>query len=189
MSARSMNKVMLIGNLTRDPELRYTAQGTPVASFGLATNRSWTDSDGQRQEDAEFHRIVAWSKLAEICEQLLFKGRKVFIEGRIQSRKWSDKEGQERETFEIVAENMMVLDDRRKEGSFGESETWSDPARDKASASSAGDDGSSGQASKKGASSKSAKSKKGSSKKTSDDVEGEEAPQGNESVNLDDIPF
>jgi len=81
MAARSLNKVLLIGNLTRDPELRYTPQGTPVCTFGLATNRTWTPTDSnEKQEETEFHRIVAWSKLAEICAQLLYKGRKVFVE-------------------------------------------------------------------------------------------------------------
>ena len=116
MSSRSLNKVFLIGNLTRDVELKYTAQGTAVATFGLATNRSWVGPDGQRQEDVTFHRIVAWSKLAEICGQLLFKGRKVFIEGRIQNRKWTGQDGQEREVTEIVAENMVILDNRQREG-------------------------------------------------------------------------
>lgn len=108
---------MLIGNLTRDVELRYTPSGTAVATFGLATNRSWSTGDGgERQEETQFHRIVAWSKLAEICGQLLFKGRKVFIEGRLQTRKWTSQDGQQRETTEIVAENMMILDTRSREG-------------------------------------------------------------------------
>lgn len=118
MSVRSLNKVMLIGNLTRDVELRYTGSGTPVATFGMATNRSWSTGDnGERKEETQFHRIVVWSKLAEICDQLLFKGRKVYIEGRLQVRKWTTQDGQERETAEIVAENMMVLDNRRRDGS------------------------------------------------------------------------
>jgi single-strand DNA-binding protein len=115
MSARSLNKAQLIGNLTRDVELRYTPQGTPVATIGVATNRSWTDSSGQRQEETEFHRIVAWNKLAELCSQLLFKGRKVFFEGRLQTRKWTGQDGQERQTTEIVVDDMIVLDNRRRE--------------------------------------------------------------------------
>jgi len=108
---------MLIGNLTRDPELRYTPQGTAVCTFGLATNRSWVTSDGgERQEEAEFHRIVSWQKLAELCAQLLFKGRKVFVEGRLQTRSWTGKDGQERTTTEIVIDNMIVLDSKRREG-------------------------------------------------------------------------
>lgn len=116
MSSRSLNKVMLIGNLTRDIELRYTPSGTAVATFGLATNRSWSTDSGERQEDTQFHRIVAWSKLAEICGQLLFKGRKIFIEGRLQTRKFTGQDGQQREITEIVAENMMILDTRTRDG-------------------------------------------------------------------------
>jgi single-strand DNA-binding protein len=117
MSARSLNKVMLIGNLTRDVEVRYTPSGTAVATFGLATNRSWSSGDGSdRQEETQFHRIVAWSKLAEICGQLLFKGRKIFVEGRLQTRKFTGQDGQQREITEIVAENMMILDTRNRDG-------------------------------------------------------------------------
>ena len=116
MSSRSLNKVLLIGNLTRDPELRYTPQGTPVCTFGLATNRSWQPTNGERQEETEFHRIVSWNKLAELCSELLFKGRKVFVEGRLQTRNWTDAQGQERTTVEIVIDNMIVLDSKRKDG-------------------------------------------------------------------------
>lgn len=117
MSSRSLNKVMLIGNLTRDVEVRYTPSGTAVATFGLATNRSWSSGDGSdRQEETQFHRIVAWSKLAEICGQLLFKGRKIFVEGRLQTRKFTGQDGQQREITEIVAENMMILDTRNRDG-------------------------------------------------------------------------
>ncbi len=117
MSSRSLNKVMLIGNLTRDVEVRYTPSGTAVATFGLATNRSWSSGDGSdRQEETQFHRIVAWSKLAEICGRLLFKGRKIFIEGRLQTRKFTGQDGQQREITEIVAENMMILDTRSRDG-------------------------------------------------------------------------
>ncbi len=117
MSSRSLNKVMLIGNLTRDVEVRYTPSGTAVATFGLATNRSWSAGEsGERQEEVQFHRIVAWSKLADICGQLLFKGRKIFIEGRLQTRKFTGQDGQQREITEIVAENMMILDTRTRDG-------------------------------------------------------------------------
>ncbi len=117
MSSRSLNKVMLIGNLTRDVEVRYTPSGTAVATFGLATNRSWSSGEGgERQEETQFHRIVAWSKLAEICGQLLFKGRKIFIEGRLQTRKFTGQDGQQREITEIVAENMMILDTKNRDG-------------------------------------------------------------------------
>lgn len=109
MSARSLNKVMLIGNLTRDPELRYTPQGTAVVTFGLATNREWVDASGQKQESTDFHKIVAWNKLAEICSQLLFKGRKVYVQGRLQTRSWQGQDGNERQTTEIVIDEMIAF--------------------------------------------------------------------------------
>ncbi|BCX14965.1 MAG: single-stranded DNA-binding protein [Patescibacteria group bacterium] len=112
--ARSLNKVLLIGNLTRDPELRYTPQGTAVCSFGLATNRQWVTESGERKEDVEFHRLVAWNKLAEICAQLLKKGRKVFVEGRLQTRNWTGQDGSQRSTTEIVVSDMVLLDQKRE---------------------------------------------------------------------------
>ncbi len=110
--ARSLNRVQLIGNLTRDPELRYTPQGTAVCTFGLATNRTWT-TEGEKKEDTEFHRIVAWNKLAELCSQLLAKGRKVYVEGRISTRSWTGQDGAQKTTTEIVIEDMIILDSRR----------------------------------------------------------------------------
>lgn len=101
---------MLIGNLTRDPELRYTPQGTAVCTFGVATNRQWTPSEGgEMQEEVEYHRIVSWAKLAEICAQILNKGRKVFLEGRLQTRNWTGQDGQERSTTEVVIDTMIAL--------------------------------------------------------------------------------
>jgi len=111
--ARSLNKVQLIGNLTRDPELRYTPQGVAVCTIGLATNRAWTSDDGVKHEEAEFHRLVAWNKLAEICAQLLFKGRKIYTEGRLQTRQWAGQDGVQRKTTEIVINNMILLDSRQ----------------------------------------------------------------------------
>jgi len=116
MSARSLNKVQLIGNLTRDPELRYTPQGTAVCTLGLATNRSWVTESGEKKEDSEFHRLVAWNKLAELCSQLLFKGRKIFIEGRLQTRQWQAQDGSTRQTTEVVISDMIILDSRRAPG-------------------------------------------------------------------------
>jgi single-strand DNA-binding protein len=111
LADRSVNKAILIGNLGRDPELRHTASGKPVATFTVATNRSWTGSDGTPQEETEWHNIVAWDRLAEICQQYLQKGRKVYIEGRIQTRSWDDKtSGQKRYMTEIVANQMIILD-------------------------------------------------------------------------------
>jgi len=120
MANRSLNRVMLIGNLTRDPELRYTPSGVALCSFGLATNRRWNDAEGNVQESTEFHRIVAWAKLAELCSQLLFKGRKVYLGGRLQTREWTDKDGNRRTTTEIVIDNMLILDSKRKEEAVGE---------------------------------------------------------------------
>jgi single-strand DNA-binding protein len=111
--ARSLNKAILIGNLTRDPEMRYTPQGTAVCTFGLATNRQWVTESGEKKEDAEFHRLVAWNKLAEICSQLLTKGRKVYIEGRLQTRTWQGQDGAQRNATEIVVSDMIILDSRR----------------------------------------------------------------------------
>jgi len=111
--AKSLNKVMLIGNMTRDPELRYTPTGVAVCSFGLATNRGWTTESGEKKEEVEFHRIVAWNKLAELCSQLLAKGRKVFVEGRLQTRSWVGQDGSQRQSTEIVIEDMIILDSKR----------------------------------------------------------------------------
>jgi len=109
MSSRSLNKVLLIGNLTVDPELRYTPQGTAVATFSVATNRNWTDQAGQPQEAVEFTRCVAWAKLAEVCSQILKKGRKVYIEGRLQTREWEAQDKTKRRTTEVVIDNMIAL--------------------------------------------------------------------------------
>lgn len=107
-----LNKVMLIGNLGADPEIRYTQAGAPVATFTLATTERWTDKDGQKQETTEWHRVVAWRKLAEICGEYLRKGSKVYIEGKLSTRKWQDQTGQDRYTTEIVAGDMKMLDRR-----------------------------------------------------------------------------
>ncbi len=110
--AMSLNKVQLIGNLTRDPEMRQIPGGQVVTSFGIATNLTWTDQSGQKQNKAEFHNIVAWRKLAEICGQYLKKGSKVYIEGRLQTRDWQGEDGVKRYRTEIIAENMIMLDSK-----------------------------------------------------------------------------
>lgn len=112
MPSRCLNKVMLIGNLTRDPELRYTPAGMAVVSFGLATNRVWVTKQGERKEDAQFHRIVAWNKLAELCSQLLAKGRRIYVEGRVQYREFTDAQGNKKQVSEIVIDDMIVLDNK-----------------------------------------------------------------------------
>jgi single-strand DNA-binding protein len=116
MAARSLNKVFLIGNLTRDPEMRYTNSGTPVVTFGMATNKSWKDSDGETKELAEFHNLVAWNKMAEICQQLLAKGMKVFIEGSLNTRSWEGDDGVTRYKTEIRVDEMILLDSKGKQG-------------------------------------------------------------------------
>ncbi|HEV2339344.1 MAG TPA: single-stranded DNA-binding protein [Patescibacteria group bacterium] len=118
--ARSLNRVQLIGNLTRDPELRYTPTGTAVCSMSIATNRSWTTDQGEKREETDFHRIVAWSKLAELCSQLLAKGRKVYVEGRLSTRKYTDKENNERTITEVVIDDMIILDNKRTDGGMRE---------------------------------------------------------------------
>ena len=106
----NLNRAMIIGNLTRDPEVRTTPAGKTVANFGVATNHAWNDSAGQKQEKVEFHNIVAWSKLADICAQFLAKGRKVYVEGRLQTREWEGQDGVKRYRTEIIADNMIMLD-------------------------------------------------------------------------------
>ena len=117
---KSLYKAEVIGNLTRDVELRYTGSGTAVASFSIATNRSWM-SDGVKQEAVDYHNIVAWGKLGEICGQLLSKGTKCFISGRMQTRKWQAKDGSNRYSFEVIAEDMIVLSSKSQEVKAAES--------------------------------------------------------------------
>ena len=116
MSARSLNKVQLIGNLTREPEMRYTTGGTPVVTFGMATNKSWKDQNGDVKEIAEFHNIVAWNKMAEICQQLLAKGMKVYIEGSLSTRSWEAEDGSTRYKTEVRVDDMILLDSKGKQG-------------------------------------------------------------------------
>ena len=119
----SVNKVILIGNLGADPELRYTNTGSAVANFRIATTEQWTDKNGEKQEQTEWHRIVAWGKLGEICGRYLKKGRSVYVEGRLQTRAWEDQTGNKRYTTEIVAQSMKMLGRPTEGGDAGES-TW-----------------------------------------------------------------
>lgn len=107
-----LNRVMLIGNTTRAPELKVTTTAQNVCTFGIATNQTWTDAQGQKQQRAEFHNIVAWGKLAEICNQYIEKGMKIYVEGRLQTREW-EKDGIKRSRTEIVADNMILLERKR----------------------------------------------------------------------------
>ena len=111
--SRGLNKVMVIGHLGRDPEMRYTPSGRPVTTFTVAVSRSWNTADGERRTETEWFNIVAWGNLAEICKQYLHKGQQVYIEGRLQTRRWEDKEGQKHTNVEVVANEMMMLGDRR----------------------------------------------------------------------------
>jgi single-strand DNA-binding protein len=122
MASRSLNKVQLIGNLTRDPELRYTPSGAAVCTIGLATNRTWTTEAGEKKEETEFHRVVAWNKLAELCSQLLTKGRKIYVEGRLRTNQWQTQDGAQRSTTEVVIEDMIILDSKRPVGAGSEEE-------------------------------------------------------------------
>ncbi len=128
----NLNKVMLIGNLTRDPELRTTPNGLNVASFAIATNRVWTDQSGQKQEKAEFHNIVAWRKLADICSQYLKKGAKIYAEGYLQTRDWTGEDGVKRYRTEIVLENMIMLDRPGGASNFNAPQNTQTPSQNEA---------------------------------------------------------
>jgi single-strand DNA-binding protein len=172
--ARSLNRVQLIGNLTRDPELRYTPQGTAVCSFSIATNRSWTTDAGEKKDEADFHRIVAWNKLAELCSQFLSKGRKVYVEGRLSTRNWTAQDGAQRSTTEVIISDMILLD------SAGNRASSAQPKEDEESF----------EEPEEAAEEKSVKAVK--SKKTKEVKEEESAPeevQSSEEVAPDDIPF
>ena len=117
--ARGLNKVMLIGNLGKDPEMKYTPSGMPVTTFSVAVSRSWRTPEGENREETEWFRVVAWQKLAETCNEYLRKGMRVYIEGRLQTRKWTDQQGQERYTTEVVANEMVMLSGREEGGGGG----------------------------------------------------------------------
>ncbi len=183
MSSRaSLNKVMLIGNLTRDPELRYTPSGAAVCTFGIATNRYYVASDGNKKEETEFIKIVSWNKLAELCSQLLSKGRKVYVEGRLQTRSWETPDGQTKQTTEVVIDDMRILDSRRDFEGAGEEEvlTTSVPAVEELGESVSVKAKKEEEGAKKVTKSKVVKKEPASDKKKEDDEE---------KVDLDDLPF
>ncbi|MGA2911877.1 MAG: single-stranded DNA-binding protein [Candidatus Levyibacteriota bacterium] len=162
--ARSLNRVQLIGNLTRDPELRYTPSGAAVCSFSIATNRNWTTDTGEKKEQVEFHRIVAWNKLAELCSQFLTKGRKVFVEGRLTTRSWTAQDGTQKQTTEIIINDMILLDNRRPSG---EESVVEAPAEDE----------------------EAPKAKAPAKKAVKEEEPTQEAPADEDEVAPDDIPF
>jgi single-strand DNA-binding protein len=112
--SRGLNKLMIIGHLGRDPEMRYTPSGRPVTTFSVATSRSWHSADGERHEETEWFNVVAWGSLAEICNQHLHKGQQVYVEGRLQTRRWEDTDGNKHYTTELVAKEMIMLGDKRE---------------------------------------------------------------------------
>ena len=118
--SRGLNKVMIIGNLGRDPEMRYTPSGRPVTTFSVATSRSWNSNDGEKHTETEWFNIVTWGALAEICKQHLTKGQQVYIEGRLQTRRWEDSDNVKHTSVEIVANEMMILGNRRDSNQYFE---------------------------------------------------------------------
>ncbi len=115
--AKDLNKVMIIGRLGRDPEMRYTPGGSPVTTFTVASGRQWKDSSGETREETEWFNVVVWNKLAEICKEYLHKASRVYIEGRLQTRQWQDQDGQSHYRTEVIASDMIILDGRTREGS------------------------------------------------------------------------
>lgn len=170
MASRSWNRVELIGNLTRDIELRYTPSGAAVASFGIATNRTYVTDEGKKEE-VDFHRVVAWNKLAELCSQLLKKGSRVFISGRLQYREWETQEGQKRRDAEIVLEDMILLTPK---GDGGEEYVSEDQNIGRSEY-------------QKGKISEEQKTEKAEEPKA--EASKEEAPKANEVVSDEDLPF
>ncbi len=172
----SLNRAQIVGNLTRDPEMRYTPNGQAVCNFGVATNRRWKDKDGNTQEQTEFHNIVAWGKLAEFTSQFLHKGNKVYIEGRLQTRTWEGQDGAKRNRTEIVAENFITLTPK------GTTETVESPAP-----TNIGEDVEEFPSSAKATEGKPIKE----DKKKKDEAKSTEAKSegGEDEIDLDDIPF
>lgn len=163
MSSRSINKVTLLGNLTRDPELKYTPNGTAVCTFGLATNRTWTTQEGKTRDEAQYHRVVAWQKLAELCSKLLSKGKKAYLEGRITYREYVDKKGEQRNITEIVLDDFIVFYDGK--GSSPTDESEPEQSQDETTSDS------------------------GQKEEQNDDKTTPPDETGDEDVNPDDIPF
>lgn len=166
--ARSLNRVQLIGNLTRDPELRYTPNGNGVCTFSIATNRSWTTDSGEKREEVDFHRIVAWNKLAELCSQFLTKGRKVYVEGRLATRSWTGQDGTQKSTTEVVIDDMILLDSKGGASQQSGQNEEPDPSMDQEPVET---------------------KKTQSTRSTQKEEVGDPGPVGEEEVAPDDIPF
>ncbi len=114
--SRGLNKVLIIGRLGQDPEMRYTPSGRPLTKFQLAANRTWTTADGEKKSETEWFNIVAWGKLAEICNQYLKKGQQVYVEGRLHTRRWQDDDGSNHSSVEVITQEMIMLDGRAADG-------------------------------------------------------------------------
>ncbi len=175
-----LNKAMIIGNLTRDPELRYTPNGQAVVSFGVATNRRWNDSaTGELKEEVEFHNIVAWGKLAEICNQFLKKGKKVYVEGRLQTRSWEGQDGVKRTRTEIITSDMRMLDRKGEiSGEVPSKPSESDVEVEEVKLEESSQETSKGE-----------EQKKDVKKTNAGDVEKKTEKQSSEEINPEDIPF
>ncbi len=173
-----LNRATIMGNLTRDPELRQTPNGRSVASFGIATNRRWNNQQGEQQEQVEFHDVVAWGNLAEICEKILYKGRKTYVEGRLQTRSWEGQDGVKRSKTEIVADNVIAVGAPREGGPGIDSAPAEDFDQRPASEKPKAPQQSSGQAEKPVKPAKKSETKKSAPKKDDE-----------EEIDLDDIPF
>ena len=182
MASRSLNKVQLIGNLTRDPELRYTPSGAAVCTIGLATNRYWTTEAGEKKEEVEFHRVVAWNKLAEICSQLLAKGRKIYVEGRLRTASWQAADGSQKTTTEVVIEDMILLDSRIPPTASHSATTGEEGGAVGEAASSASTDAGTPAPGPKG-------SHQSVAQPSVIATPADDAKKGSEDVNPDDIPF
>lgn len=182
MANRSINKAIILGNLTRDPELKYTPNGAPVCTFGVATNRSWTTNEGQTREDTQFHRVVAWNKVAELCAKLLAKGKKVYVEGRLSYRSYVGKDGQQRSITEIVLEDFIVLSSGRRMDEQSESEYQPAKSVETTSTPDKKDNEEPGGKEAK-------KSKKDNKKEEEKEKENKKEAEEEESIDPDDIPF
>ncbi len=159
---QNVNLAIIMGNLTRDPELRYTPNGQPVTSFGVATNRSWKDANGEKKDEVEFHEVVVWGKLAELCNQYLTKGRKVHVMGRLQTRSWEGQDGAKRQKTEIVAQDIAFVDSRKDSADFTTGEPQGTAAK--------------------------SSPKKSKQDKDTESVS-DKASTDEEEINIDDIPF
>ncbi len=173
MASRSLNRVMLIGNLTRDPELKYTQAGTAICTFAVATNRTWKTQDGQTKDDVQYHRIVSWQKLAELCGKLLSKGSKVFLEGRITYRTFTGRDGQERSITEIILDDFIVFTyGKRTSTDFQASQTQQPESKIKIEGEEKKD-----------------KEEKEQGEEKKDKKQENEAEQNDQDINPEDIPF